>query len=274
MPHLELEDANLYYELRGEGLPVLFIQGIGVIGAGWEPQIAELSQDFQCLAFDNCGIGESAISGGDGLTVKQMANDARQLLDAAGWESAHVVGHSMGGVIAQQLALDVPHRVRSLSLLCTFSQGGEGARLTPWVLWISLRVRVGSRAMRRRAFLRMLFPQEYLAMHDADDLATKMAPIIGRDLAEQPAILMEQLKALRAHDCSDELHRLSHIPTLVVSADKDPIALPRHGRRLSQLIAESRYLEISGTAHGVTIQEPERINNLLRDHFLASEKSL
>ena len=266
MPRLRLKDAILHYELEGQGEPVLFIQGCGVAGSGWQPQVDELSENFQCLTFDNRGMGRSTTETAD-LSVEQMANDARALLDAAGWESAHVVGHSLGGVIAQQLALDAPERVRSLSLLCTFSKGAEGGRITPSIVWMGLRTRLGTRAMRRRAFLRMLFPAEFLANACTDKLAATLAPMIGRDLADSPPILMKQVKALAKHDCTAQLHKLSGIPTVVVSAEKDPIALTYFGQLLCLHIRGSRYVEIAGASHGATLQKPEVINKLLRDHF-------
>lgn len=266
MPRLKLNDATLHYELEGQGEPVLFIQGCGVTGSGWQPQVDELSKDFQCLTFDNRGIGRSTTSASH-LSVEQMAKDAQALLDSVGWESAHIVGHSLGGVIAQQLALDAPHRVRSLSLLCTFSKGSEGGRITPSIVWLGLRTRLGTRAMRRRAFLRMLFPQQFLAGVAIDELAESLAPVLGRDLADTPPIMMKQVRALAAHDCTAQLHKLSGIRTLVVSAKKDPIALTHFGQLLCLHIDGSRYVEIPQASHGVTIQEPALINNLLRDHF-------
>src|SRR5215813_6930463 len=103
MPFIKLKDATLYFELQGQGEPVLFIQGCGVAGSGWDPQVQELAGSFRCLTFDNRGMGRS-VGATDKLSVKQMAADALALLDAMGWDRAHVVGHSLGGVIAQQLA--------------------------------------------------------------------------------------------------------------------------------------------------------------------------
>ncbi|HEY6170092.1 MAG TPA: alpha/beta fold hydrolase, partial [Verrucomicrobiae bacterium] len=143
MSLLKQSDVELHYELAGSGPPVLMIQGVGVTGEGWRPQVNGLAGEFQTLIFDNRGIGRSIPCRGP-VSIETMATDAQALMDAAGWESAHVVGHSMGGVIAQQLALDAPKRVRSLSLLCTFARGKDGARLTPWVLWMTLRTRIGS----------------------------------------------------------------------------------------------------------------------------------
>jgi pimeloyl-ACP methyl ester carboxylesterase len=274
MSQLQLRDASLNFELEGKGEPVLFIQGCGVTGSGWRPQVDELSADFQCLSFDNRGIGQSTTSSRT-LAVAHMVDDARQLLDAVDWKSAHVVGHSLGGVIAQQLALDSPDRVRSLSLLCTFCKGSRGANLSLRTLWMGMRTRIGSRHMRRRAFLQMLFPEQYLRERNLEQLAQHLAPILGRDLAEQPPIMMKQVRALGAHDCSAQLSRLSHVPTLVVSAKEDPIAPPTFGRELAQAIGSATYREIEGASHGVCLQGPQTINQLLRRHIeQAAERKL
>lgn len=272
MPLLNLPGAGISYALTGTGEPLLFIQGVGVAGSGWQPQVDELSAEFACLAFDNRGIGASR-STASPLSIAQMATDALALMDAAGFEAAHVVGHSMGGVIAQQLALDSPRRVKSLSLLCTFSQGTEVLRLTAKMLWLGLRSRLGTPAMRRRAFLQMLFPPDYLAGRDLDRLAADLVPVIGRDLAVQPPIVMRQLKSLGNHDCSARLGELSRIPTLVVSAKHDPIARTIYGSRLARLIPGARYVEVPDASHGVPIQSPAEINGLLREHFRSTSSS-
>lgn len=189
MSSLRRKDIDLHYELSGDGPPVLLIQGVGVVGECWRPQASGLRNNFQTLIFDNRGIGRSVPCRGP-VTIEAMAEDAEALLDEVGWASAHVVGHSMGGVIAQQLALNCPKRVRSLSLLCTFARGTDGGRLTPWTLWMGLRTRIGSRRMRRRPFLEMLMPQDYLQTANEDELASRVASLVGRDLAEQPPILL------------------------------------------------------------------------------------
>lgn len=138
---------------------------------------------------------------------------------------------------------------------------------------MGLRTRLGTRAMRRRAFLRMLFPPEFLATVNIDEFAVALAPVIGRALADSPPILMKQVRALAAHDCTARLRKLSQIPTLVVSAEKDPIALTYFGRLLCLHIDGARYLEIKGASHGVTLQRPDLVNHLLRDHFLGAASS-
>jgi pimeloyl-ACP methyl ester carboxylesterase len=269
MPELKRQDVELYYELSGHGPPVLFIQGVGVVGEGWRPQVNALQDRFQTLLFDNRGIGKSASCRGP-ITLEAMADDTRALMDAVGWKSAHVIGHSMGGVIAQQLALDAPERVRSLSLLCTFARGKDAARPTPRVIWLSLRARVGTRQMRRRAFLDMLYPPEALQNEDTDALAQRVGALVGRDLADQPAILMQQLRALGRHNTFSRLHELAGIPAYVLSAAFDPIALPRFGRQLAAAIPGARFELMNDASHGVPIHRADEVNRRLIEFLEAT----
>ncbi len=262
MPNLSLSDTTLAFESVGEGPPVLLIQGIGVAGSGWGPQVSALRSTFQTATFDNRGLGRSTPCTGP-IAIEAMASDTLALMDHLGWASAHVVGHSMGGVIAQQLAFDAPKRVRSLSLLCTFARGKDGARLTPSILWISLRTRIGTRRMRRRAFLELVLPPHEVEREDSDALAARMAPLIGRDLADQPPILMKQLRALGRHDASARLQSLDGIPTWVGSADLDPIALPAYGRQLAAAIPGARFELFKGASHAVPLHDPQRVNDSL-----------
>lgn len=271
MPLLKRDDVELYYELSGSGLPVLLIQGIGVTGEGWRPQVDGLAGEFQLLRFDNRGIGRSQPCSGP-VSIEAMTADARAMMDGAGWKSAHVVGHSMGGVIAQQLALESPERVRSLSLLCTFGKGKDAARPTPWVIWMSLRTRVGPRAMRRRAFLEMLFPKSYLTTVDQADLAQKVGRIVGRDLSDNPPILLKQVQAMGRHNAFNKLGALGKIPALVISGRHDPIAKPEYGRGLAAAIPGAVFEEWPDASHAVIIQQAEALNRRLKEFWRHSDR--
>ena len=207
------------------------------------------------------------------ITIEQMAEDARVLMDTQGWQSAHVVGHSMGGLIAQHLAISQPARVRSLALLCTFARGKEATGLRRDIFWVGLRTFIGMRRMRRRAFLEMVFPRDYLRTVDRDALAEQLAPLFGHDLADHPPVMKHQLTAMSRYDATPNLAKLAKIPTLVVSARHDLIARPSAGKAIAAGIRGARYVEFPNAAHGATIQCAKEINHLLREHFAAADST-
>jgi aminoacrylate hydrolase len=265
---LERPDTTIHYEVEGSGAPVLLIQGVGGVGATWRPQVEGLRDRFTLCAFDNRGLGRSAALK-QPTSIEAMAGDALALLDALGWERAHVVGHSMGGLIAEQLALDAPSRVSSLALLCTPASGRAGAWPGMRVLWIGLRGRIGSRAQRRRAFFELVLPRSALLDADVDALAEQLAPIFGRDVADSPRILMQQVRAMGRHDVTGRLSALASIPTLVLSAEEDPIAPPSAGRATAERIGNARHVELPDSSHGVPVHRADVVNHLLAEHWLA-----
>ncbi len=258
----------LAYRLAGppDGPRVLFIQGTGLHGDGWLPQVEGLAATHRCLWFDNRGIGKSLPAGPARITVEQMAEDALAVMDATGWEAAHVAGHSLGGLIALHLALNHRPRVRSLSLLCTFAKGADATRMTPRMFWLGLRTYIGTRSMRRRAFTHIVLPPEpSLTPAERDAWAARLAPIFGHDLADHPPIVMKQLAAMRAYDATPRLGELAGMPALVLGAKDDPIARPEVVQRLAAGIPGSRLVTYDDASHGVTVQWAGRVNEVLRE---------
>lgn len=264
---LDVNGCRIHYDIAGSGAPVVFIQGTGVHGAGWTPQIATLQRDFTCLSFDHRGMGQSQPTGAR-VTVPQLAQDTLALMDVQGWTSTHLVGHSLGGLVALEVALAARARVRSLSLLCTFARGADATRLSAAMLWTGLRTRIGTRAQRRRAFLELVLPASAQVPSRAAGQAAELAPLFGHDLADQPPIVMAQLRAMSAHDVTSRLGALAGLPTLVVSADGDRIAPPASGRAIAAGIPGAEYREFSDAAHGLPIHRSDEINALLRRHMM------
>ena len=270
--NIEHKGCRLHWKVRGEGPPVVLVQGVGVHGDGWLPQVEALESRYSCLTFDNRGMGASQPLGVK-LSVEQMAEDTLALMDAQGWSSAHVIGHSLGGLIAQHLALSARERVRSLALLCTFPRGRDATRLSPWMAWVGLRTRVGTRRMRRHAFLQLVMPPAELRHADRDALAAQLAPLFGHDLATQPPVVMKQLAAATAYDATPRLPELAGLPTLVVSAAHDRIAPPASGRAIAQGIPDARYVEFPEASHGLPIHQADQVNALLLKHLATCGKT-
>ena len=258
------EGCYLHYTVRGHGPPVLFIKGVGVQGDGWLPQTADLSAEFTCISFDNRGMGRSqpveAV-----ITIERLANDAAAILDAVRVRSAHVVGHSLGGVVALQMALSHRQRVKSLALLCTFSGGKTAAPMSSRLFWLGLGTRVGSRSMRRRAFLKLVMPPGVVT--DWDGMAERLSRLFGHDIADQPTIARQQLAALRMADLSPRLPELAGVPTLVLTGAHDPIGPPSAGSALAAAIPGARYVEVADASHTLPITHADLTNRLLRDHL-------
>lgn len=258
--------GSLAYDVRGAGPPVLWIQGVGVHGDGWRPQFEALENRFTCISFDHRGVGRSDPQEGE-LEVEQMAADSRAILDAERIDSAHVVGHSLGGLVALQLALDARERVKSLALLCTFPSGKLAAPLTGRMMSLGMQSRVGTRRMRRHGFLRLVLAPSQVEREDLDGLAARLEPLFGHDLADQPPIVAKQLSALRRSDPSSRLRELEGIRALIVAAEHDPIAPPSLGRALAQAMPGSRFVEFADASHGLPITHAEAVNSLLVDFF-------
>jgi len=253
----------------GNGPAVLLIQGVGVIGAGWSPQVDAMAGRFRMIAFDNRGIGSSPL-GDVPLSIEVMADDAIGIMDSSGIDRFHVVGHSMGGLIALQVALKAPHRVKSLSLLCTFASGKDGSRMSPGMLVAALRLRIGSREMRRQAMLSLIMPADYLRTVDRARLARTIGSLFGRDLSEQPAIVMKQLRAMSRYSAASRLRELRSLPALVVSGSFDRIARPDLGHALAEGLG-ARYVEFQDAGHALPIQCGDRLNALLLEHIDRAE---
>lgn len=266
MPFIELENTKINYERVGSGETILFIQGVGCIGNVWKPQIDVLQKNFDCIQFDNRGIGKST---GDtkNLTIEQMVGDTMGLLDALGIERAHIVGHSLGGVIAYELALKVPKRVLSLALLCTFHRGKDVLIPTFAVIKNGLLTNIGTLSMRRKAFARMVTSAQTIQEKGIESIVENLTQIFGRDLAILPPVAMKQFRALTRHDSSHRLHELANIPSLVIAGRHDSIGRPKLGEKLAKAIDAKDFIVFEDSSHALTIHMAERVNELLFAHF-------
>jgi pimeloyl-ACP methyl ester carboxylesterase len=262
---LRTKEVDLAYHVAGRGPAVICIQGVGVIGYGWAPQVDVLARDYLVITFDNRGIGRSGA--GAPLTIEAMAEDVLAIMDAERLERAHVIGHSLGGLVALHVALTAPQRVRSLALLCTFADGAEPGRVSLRMAVLGLRARVGIPSMRRNGMLRLIMPPEYLRRVDRTALAVRLQHLFGRDLAEQPPIVSAQLKAMAKYSAVSRLGQIRGIPTLVASGARDPIAPPHLGRALAAAIPGARLVEFPDASHALPIQLPDQVNALLREHL-------
>jgi pimeloyl-ACP methyl ester carboxylesterase len=245
--------VKIAWERHGSGAPLLLIHGLGYARWGWEPVLAGLSEGFDVILFDNRGIGESDAPPGP-YTVAEMAADAVQVLDEAGVERAHVVGTSLGGMIAQELALAYPERVDHLVLACT-TPGGPKAHPMPQVT-VALMAEAATLepAVALRRFVEnALAPATVAAQPELVDriMAHRLAT------AQAPAAWAAQAAAGATFDAYDRLESLA-APTLVQHGGEDVVVDPRNGDLLVELVPGARIERFPGAGHLFFWEEPER----------------
>lgn len=257
--------CRLSYFIEGHGPPVILVQGTAVSGGAWRPQLDALAQHFRCLWFDNRGYGKS-LPLTPSLTVPQMGEDVLALMDAEEFATAHLIGHSLGGLIALSAASQARSRVLSLSLLNTFASGSVPTRIDRKLLWITLRTQVGTLPMRRRAFVELVMPKPYLQQHNLDKIVEHLSALFGRELGSPPKVAMTQVLAMRKFDATPLLPGLAGLPTLVMSSRHDLLAPPSAGRLLAQALL-GRYVELPDASHAAPIQCPELVNQHLLEHL-------
>lgn len=264
-----LHGVQLAYNTCGRGAPVLLIMGYGVPGRAWVHQVAPLSRRHQVAWYDHRGIGNTRAAPG-AYSMRLLASDALGLIDELGWEAVHVVGVSMGGMVAQEVALAARGRVRSLTLIVSHA-GGMAARLpAPAGLsrFVRASVGVGSPRRRLRSLQRLLFPDDFLARCDRRWLQDVLRSDFGEPV---PALSRwSQLAAVMRHDTRRRLHRLAGLPTLVVKAGQDVLVRSAESDRLARLIPGARLRTFHEAGHGIIRQCHEALNQELLAHFEAA----
>jgi 3-oxoadipate enol-lactonase len=220
MPTARLREIDVYHERRGEGPPVLFLNGSGSTLAGMGALLDVFAGRADLLAHDQRGLGRTEIPPGP-YTMADYAADAAALLDHVGWERARVVGVSFGGMVAQELAVTWPDRIEKLALLCT-SPGGS---LPSYPLHEFATLPEADRAARHLPLLDTRFVGDWLAQHDSDRALVEMMATRATGTKSDEVIRgeREQLAARAGHDVLDRLPRVT-APTLVAAGRFDGIA--------------------------------------------------
>ena len=225
---------------------MVLIQGVGANGTHWgEPFLAELERDFELILYDHRGIGRSAPLRGGGMTVAGLAADALALLDALEIDAAHVLGISMGGMVAQELALAAPGRVGTLILGAT-SCGGTQARATaPEVVQ---RLTTVALSRDRELMLRTGFELVVSRQHASDPAHFAQFVAAAKQFPATVPVLLAQKGAADAHDAYSRLRGL-RVPTLVIHGTADELLASINGGLVASLIPGARLELLEGVGH-------------------------
>lgn len=247
MPYVPTRDIITYYEEAGSGEPLVLIRGLGSDLQAWAPQLPLLAKHFRVIVYDNRGAGRTGAPDKP-YSIAGMADDLAALLDELKVEKAHVLGYSMGGMIAQEFALRHPGRLEKLILLATTAKPDGYVRA---VLQSFITIRRTN--ISREGFVRALAPYLYTAglFDDEERYERAILASVQNPYAQQDHAFIRQAQAILAHDASGRVGGIK-AATLVVTNPGDILIPPRHGEALAKAIPGAQLKSLDGGHAGVT----------------------
>ncbi|MEZ5145090.1 MAG: alpha/beta fold hydrolase [Acidimicrobiales bacterium] len=264
MPHAVAADGTrLYYEVVGPAAapPLLMIQGLGADSRGWIRQRRALSSRYRCVLFDNRGVGRSDKPAGP-YDLEVMASDAVAVLDDAGVATAHVLGASMGGVLAQMLGVRHQHRVRSLALACTACRHHRWRREL-LAEWAELAERDGMGPFILQGARWLVGPRSLRRLWPALGLLGPVGPLA---LSTPPEAFVAQIEAIL--DLGDDIRfelRDVAVPTLVLVGSQDILTPLGDSEEIASLVPGAELAVIGGAAHGFMFEHASSFNRTVLD---------
>lgn len=267
MAYVRVPDGTrIHYRVTGRRTapPVLLIQGLGMDGHGWDLQRLALSWRYRVIAVDNRGAGRSDKPHGD-YEMLDFADDAAAVLDDLGIATAHVVGASMGGVVAQIFAVQHASRMRSLTLVCTSCRNHQW-RKELLSEWADIATTSGLGSVARVAARWMIGPRSF----------RRVVPLLGwlgpLGIGRPPHAFASQVAAIldTDDDLAEHLAGVT-VPTMVIVGNQDILTPRGDSEELADIIPTAELVVISGAAHGLMIEHASTFNSVLEDFLARAE---
>ena len=260
MPKVSVNGLKLYYEIEGDGAPVVLIPGFAAGRWIWFKQTQDLSRNFRVIIFDPRGVSASDKPQAP-QTIGLLADDVAHLLETIGIESAHIVGASFGGFVAQEFALKYPAMTRKLVLCCTSFGGPNHVVPAPETLQALASTKGLNSEERMRANLLLAFTPEYVQtqVDEVDQIVHLRAT---NEVPEH--IYMSQLQAAMSFNAESRLAGIES-PTLVLSGDADIIVPVQNSRNLAAKIPGAQLQIIEGGSHTFFIEQAQEFNETVAD---------
>jgi 3-oxoadipate enol-lactonase len=260
MAFVENLGTKIYWDEQGQGAPILLIMGLGYASAMWHRMRPALSQHFRTIAFDNRGVGLSDVPAGP-YSIAIMASDAAAVLEAAGIDRAHVFGVSMGGMIAQEFALQYPAKTRRLILGCTAAGGPSAVRAESKVADV-LRARDLTPEQAREAIIPYIYDAATPRTKIDEDTAVR------RRWLPTPAAYFAQLQAAVTFESYSRLDQIT-APTLVIHGKSDALVPAGNGQLIAERIPGAKLVLLDHASHLFLTDQTEAAHKEILD-FLSS----
>ena len=264
MPKAKVQGIDLYYEVHGAGYPLVLIRGFGSNLDHWYCQTPAFSSRYRVVTFDNRGIGRSEKPDVP-YTISMMAGDTAGLMDAIGVSKAHILGISMGGMIAQEIALRYPQRVHGLVLACTHCGGDRAVRPSEEIARVfGEYIFTGSQEAAQNT-PKCLFTERIL--REAPDVVKRYQEV-SRRFPPAPDVMIRQWEAIQGHDTWGNLPRVQ-APTLVLSGSDDVLVPPENSRILADRIPNAQLQVIEGGGHQFLVEKADAFNRAVLEFLEA-----
>lgn len=268
MPMVKINDINMYYETHGEGEALILISGNGGESSQWKDMIPTFSQDYQVIALDNRGAGKTD-KPDNKYSIELMAADVIGLMDALGIKEAHVLGASMGGMIAQNIAYKYPNRVKSLILAVTMMKVSSRAQYVCTQAIKNVQDGIDPEALAKYSVV-WSFPEELFEKPETVEMVKNSMLTV---LNQQNINGFKRQNDAASEFSSSSWVREIKVPTLVIGGEGD-IVLPQKysGQELAKAISGSKFISLPG-AHMAYLVSAEAFQKHVMD-FLASVRIL
>jgi pimeloyl-ACP methyl ester carboxylesterase len=259
MPTVEANGQTLYYEVHGEGEPLVIVMGLSADILAWALQIPEWAKQYKVIAIENRDVGRSSYAT-EPYEITDMADDTLAAVDALGIEEFHVAGLSMGGAISQEIALKAPERLKSLTLIVTWGGSGFVGRE---------RTRLWSKQLDHQSHEDhvdnlLLFTMSEQFMDNDEGRAWLRSVILANPNPQKPEGFKRQLDACGRHETRDRLGQID-IPTHVIGGEHDILLPIWKSKEIADLISGAKYSVIPNAPHGVNLENAAALNSLVLD---------
>ena len=260
MPQAKVDGVDFYYEEAGTGEPLILIRGLGSNADHWHPQVVAFSPHFRVVTFDNRGIGRSG-KPDVRYSISMMADDAVGILDGIGISGAHVLGLSMGGMIAQNIAIRYPEKVNALVLACTHCGGDHAIRAREEVrknfadFIYNGSLEAGQNAV-KSLFAEKTFTEAPEIFHRYQEVSRKFPPDLDT--------LRRQWDAIAAHDTWEDLPQIQ-APTLILTGSEDAVIPAENSNLLAERIPNAQLKIFKGGGHQFLIEQADAFNRAVLD---------
>ncbi len=255
--------TKIFYQIRGNGEPLVLIMGFGADGNVWEKHVSEYEKHFKCIVIDNRGVGKSDQPEGS-YSTKMMAEDVIAVMQDAGVQKARVAGISMGGAIAQELVLNYPENVQSVALICTWPKFNNYAK----AVYNNLKkLRITSKPDEFMELIQLWIFAPPFYQENMETLKEGQKAALNNSNPQTRYGFEGQLDACVRHDTVSRLHEIT-VPTLITCGDMDKFTPPEFSKILHNGIRNSQYVSFPEGGHAHHWEDLERFNEVTMQFFL------